>query len=91
MASIELRGNSFRIVFRYGGQRISRSLRTKDRKAADACLARLEDNLRRMELGLLQLPDDGDLATFLLSDGRTARKSLQLLPTIRTVGGLLDG
>ena len=43
MASIEQRGTTFRIVFRYGRRKFNRSLRTKDRKAADACLARLED------------------------------------------------
>ncbi|MCY2988005.1 MAG: hypothetical protein NTY19_09105 [Planctomycetota bacterium] len=90
MASIEQRGTTFRIVFRYGRRKFNRSLRTKDRKAADACLARLEDNLRRLELGLLEPPDGVDLPTFLLSDGRAPRRPAPQ-PGIRTLGGLLDG
>jgi hypothetical protein len=90
MASIEQRGNTFRVVFRHGRRKFNRSLRTKDRKAADACLARLEDNLRRVELGLLEPPDSVDLATFLLSDGRAQQRPTPR-HTIRTLGGLLDG
>lgn len=90
MASIEKRGNTFRVTFRFGGRKYNRALRTKDEKAAQACLARLEDNLRRMELGLLEMPEGGDLATFLLSDGRTQRHPTPQ-PTIRTVGKLVDG
>jgi hypothetical protein len=36
----------------------------------------LEDNLHRLELGTLVLPEDSDLASFLLSDGRVKRTSL---------------
>jgi hypothetical protein len=46
MASIEQRGTKFRIVFRYGRRKFNRTLRTKDRKATDASLARLEGNNR---------------------------------------------
>jgi len=34
MASIEKRGNTFRVIFRYGGRKYNRALRTKDEKAA---------------------------------------------------------
>lgn len=70
MASLERRADRFRLVFRFGGRRFSRSLRTKSDKAANACLARLEDNLRRVELGTLELPNGVDIASFLISDGR---------------------
>lgn len=92
MASIELRGKSFRIVFRFGGQKFSRSLHTKNERAATATLYRLEDNLRRVELGTLVVPDNINPAVFLLSDGKaqtqaqpTKRKTL-----IRTLGKLCD-
>lgn len=90
MASIEQRGNTYRVVFRYERRKFNRSLRTKDRKAADACLARLEDNLRRVELGVLELPDGTDIASFLLSDGRVARQP-NPNPRVQTLGSLLDG
>jgi hypothetical protein len=74
MAFIEKRGERFRLVFRYGGKRFRRSLLTVDDTAAESALARVEDSLRRVELGLLEVPDDADIATFLMSDGRTASR-----------------
>ena len=71
MASLEKRSGKFRIVFRFGGRKFSRTLKTRSDKAAAGCLARLEDNLRRLELGTLALPDGADVASFLLSDGNT--------------------
>ena len=47
-----------------------------------------EDNLRRVELGILPLPESADLATFLLSDGKTEVKPK--LATIRTLSQLFD-
>jgi hypothetical protein len=74
MAWLEKRGDGFRICFRFSGQKFTRSLFTHDARAANGALARLEDNLRRVELGTLEIPDTGDLSTFLLSDGRTAQR-----------------
>ncbi len=74
MASLENRAGNFHVVFRFGGQKYSRSLRTKEKKTAIASVARLEDNLRRLELGNLTLPDGVDLPTFLLSDGMATQK-----------------
>jgi len=65
MASLEERAGKFRIVFRFSGQ-------TRDERSARGALARLEDNLRRIDLGTLHLPEEVDIATFLLSDGKTA-------------------
>ena len=70
MASLEQRSGHFRVVFRFAGRKFNRSLKTANRTEAAASLARLEDNLRRLELGTLVLPDHTDLASFLLSDGR---------------------
>ncbi|MCA9129178.1 MAG: hypothetical protein KDB22_18950 [Planctomycetales bacterium] len=75
MASIEQRGNSFRIVFRLNAQRFSRSLNTTSRRTAEAALARLEDNLRRVNIGTLEIPDSADPASFLLSDGKHAEQA----------------
>lgn len=88
MASIEQRGRSFRVVFRYHGRRFARSLRTSDEKQATATLARLEDNLRRVELGTLSVPEGSDVATFLLSDGRRSAKRER--SEIRTLSQLLS-
>ena len=88
MASLEPRGDRFRIIFRYGGRKFTRGVRTPNEKTALAAIARLEDNLRRVELGDVAVPDDIDVSTFLLSDGQaTARPSL---PATQSLGQLLD-
>lgn len=69
MASLEQRNGTYRIVFRFGGQKFSRSLKTSDIKAAESSLARLEDNLHRLEVGTLTIEDGDDVAAFLLSSG----------------------
>lgn len=88
MPTIERRNKTFHITFRLNGQRFRRSLRTSDERSAQASMARLEDNLRRVELGTLEMPDDADVAAFLLSDGRrTKKKPKRAVP--RTLGQLL--
>ena len=88
MASLEKRGNQFRIVFWIRGKRFSRSLKTANQREAQASLVRLDDNLRRFELGLLSLPDDADPVAYLLSDGKASEKPS--LPGIRTLKELFD-
>src|SRR5262249_9323907 len=74
MASLELRSERYRIVFYYGGAKFQQTLKTSDPGEAEGCRARLEENLRLLERGRLQLPPDADLPTFLLSDGKVAAK-----------------
>lgn len=74
MASLEKRSGKFRVVFRFGGRKFSRALNTAEPRSAAACLARLEDNLRRVSLGILDMPAEVDPAAFLLSDGRIGAK-----------------
>jgi integrase len=81
MASLEKRAGKYRIVFRVGGRKFSRSLKTQNEKEANGFLARLEDNLRRVELGTLILPENIDPATHLLSDGRLDQR-LQCDPNL---------
>lgn len=84
MASLENRNGSYRVVFRFAGRRYSRSLDTTRLTEARAALARLEDNLRRLALGLCSLPDGADLPLFLLSDGRlVAKPSPAAIQTLR--------
>ncbi len=75
MASIELRNGTYRIVFRYGGQKFARSLKTTELSEANLALARLQDNLRRVELGTLVIEPGADLATYLLSSGAFSQKA----------------
>jgi hypothetical protein len=73
-ATIEQRGQSYRVVFSFRGRRYRRSLETTNKTEAEGTLARLRDNLRRIELGLLAVPDESDLVAFLLSDGNATKR-----------------
>lgn len=90
MASLETRYGIYRIVFRFDGQKFSRSLKTDNERIALATVARLEDNLSRLEMGQLILPAGADLVTFLLSDGRLEQRPVVKTDACRTMGELLD-
>jgi integrase len=70
MASLEVRGSRFRIIFRLGGRKHHVSVKSIERKDAEACLVRLEENLRLVERGRIAIPDGADVGLYLLSDGK---------------------
>jgi integrase len=83
MASLQKRPSGrYRIIFCYGGKRFFASLKTKHLGEAQASLARLEENLRDLERGRLQLPPGADPVTFLLSDGKLNHKPTIAKPMI---------
>ena len=71
MPGLQRRNNIYYINFRLFGRRFHRSLRTGNERTALACLARLDDNLRRVELGTLELQMT---STWLRSCSRTAAR-----------------
>jgi hypothetical protein len=89
MASLEQRNGKFRIIFRYRGQKYTRSLKTTNQRAAAATLARVEDNLSRLELGHLTLPEGAAVSTFVLSDGRLEQRP-GVTKLLKTLEQLLD-
>lgn len=70
MASLENRTGYFSVVFRFGGEKYTRSLRTDDATEANRLLANLEQTVRDVKSGRIVLPPDADIPTFLLSDGK---------------------
>ena len=54
----------FHVCFRLGERKLKRSLRTKNDRQANAACLRLEENLRLVELGCLELPSGGDIPVF---------------------------
>ncbi len=88
MAWLEQRGNRFRIKYRNGGQNLQCSLKTKERREAENCLSRFEENLWLYERGRLEIPPDADVGLFLLSDGKLTSKPK--VPKTITLGELLD-
>ena len=65
---------TFHIVFRLGKEKYRRSLKTKCKKEASARHSRIEENVRLVESGRLVIPDDADLVSFLLSDGKLTQR-----------------
>ena len=86
MPWLEQRPNGqFHIALRYGGRKLKKALRTSDARSAEARLLQLEENLRLLEKGRIELPEDADLVDFLLSDGKLNGR-LSARQSIRTLG-----
>ena len=75
--------------FRLDGIAYKRSIKTRDKKDAQAIVARIRDTIRLIERGRLEIPSDADPAAFVMSDGK--RKSNTTAPKLRTLSSLLDG
>ncbi len=86
MAGLEVRDGRFNIILRYGGKRFVRSLKTSDETEAFARKSRVEENIRLIESGRLTIPENADLLTFLLSDGKISHKPVA--ETSLTLGSL---
>lgn len=87
MASLEQRGNRFRVTFRLGGKKFQVALKAIESKEAQNCLARLEENLRLVERGRLTIPEGADVGLFLLSDGKLEQRVKPV--KVMTVGELV--
>jgi pimeloyl-ACP methyl ester carboxylesterase len=57
---LEQRGNRFRVIFRLGGLEHYVSVKASDRREAEACLVRPEENLRLVERGPISIPACAD-------------------------------
>jgi integrase len=60
----------FRIRFSFGEQEYKRSLKTKEESVARATLGRVEETIRLMEQGRIEIPANIDIGRFILSDGK---------------------
>ena len=74
MAWLVQRGNTFHVAFRIGNTQFRKSLRTRNRRTAESAMHRVEDNLRDLELGRIEVPEGADIATYLLSNGQRVGK-----------------
>lgn len=83
MAWLEKREGNFHLGFRLGDHKFKKSLKTSDAKLAHLALARVERRLGLIEQGEISIPDDVDLATFVLSDGKLARPIAIKAATLR--------
>ena len=85
MAWVEQHGNRFHVAFRIGDRRFKKTLKTADRRAADALAQRIDERQRLIEQGHIVLPEGADLVAYLFSDGRL----VQPVPTVQAVGRTL--
>src|SRR5208337_2331656 len=78
MASLEKRYDGrYRIIFCWQGERRYYSLGKMPEREARSCLDRLEESLRFVDRGLLEVPPDADLGRFLVSGGKLNGKLVE--------------
>lgn len=77
MASVEIdrHSKSYHVRFRFGGASYKRSLKTADKGTAEAALARVEELVRLLEAGRVQMPEGADPGVWIVSDGKVERKA----------------
>jgi hypothetical protein len=81
MASLEKRYEGrYRIVFCWHGERRYHSLGRIPEREARSCLDRLEESLRFVDRGLLEVPPDADLGRFLVTGGKLNGKPVLETP-----------
>ena len=92
MAHLETRNGWYRVVFQIQGERFAKSLSTKSEKSANACLAKVNDNLHRFDLGLIDIPEGSDpLAFFLGQTGKERTRERPCGDQIRDDQASLEG
>ncbi len=84
MATLESRNGWYRIVVRIAGKKFSRSLKTKDETASARCLAKIKDNLHRIELGALTIPESCQDPFEILLGPKKSVSTAQLSPKVAT-------
>lgn len=82
MASVrqDKRSKRFLVVFRYNGRQFQRGLGTVTRKEAQAAAARVDETIKLIEHGRIEVPMDVDPAEFILSGGRISKPRVEVLP-----------
>jgi hypothetical protein len=72
MASLSQKSGIYVARFRYQHRQFSKSLKTADRRTAEAGLAQIRLAIHRLTVGLITLPPGVDLGDFILSGGTKA-------------------
>jgi integrase len=69
MASIEQRGSSFRLIFKYQGKRYTHSLGKSDSHTANMLCGALEKTLVQLQQRFIPMPEGIDVKEFILAGG----------------------
>ena len=70
MATLQLRNQSYRILFRFQGKRYTFTLGKVSEREAENSIAQTDLVLMRLEQGLLQLPEQTDIVAFVKNGGK---------------------
>src|SRR6266446_4104200 len=89
MAAVEVRGDRFRVVFRFQGKTWKKTLKTKSEKTAEHLRASVEELLGLVDRGIVQVPDGVDIPDFFASGGRVTRRVAEP-PKILGLADLMD-
>lgn len=82
------RSASYHVCFRLAGQKFKRSLKTTIESEAENAKARIEENIRLVNRGILVIPPGADVPEFLISDGKVSGPIE--LPKVVTLKDLID-
>jgi integrase len=64
----------FQARFRFGGKSYCKSLKTKSKVEAKDLLGEIRNTIRKLEAGDLTIPNDADVALFILTKGKLEKK-----------------
>ena len=70
MANVGQKNGVYLARFRFQGKEYKRSLKTSDRKNAEAAMHRVEDALHRLAIRVIAVPEGVDPGNFIVSAGR---------------------
>jgi hypothetical protein len=70
VASLELRNQTYRVVFMYRGNKLGYSLDTGDRQTAEALRGGVEKTLMLIGQKVLHVPDGADVVAFVKNGGK---------------------
>ena len=82
------RSGVYHVGLRLGGRKFTRSLNTEEEAEADSAVACIEENLRLIERGRLEIPKGADLMSFLLSNGKVSAPISVMAVTLRELFNL---
>jgi integrase len=79
------------IMFRWAGKQFRRSCETKNKKEAGGIKARIEDTIRLLKLGRIEIPDGAEPAVWIMSDGKLTSKPKRSSDRPHRLGEVCEG
>jgi len=92
MASLhkDERTGNWIVMFRWGGKQFRRSCETGNETTASGIKARIEDTVRLLKLGRIEIPADADPGVWIMSDGKLTAKPKLTASQPRRLGEICE-